>query len=227
MRCEPMPHDLVQVDQAPKGATTQSAAHACALHDRESTPVPQGLPPPAACTSTPRWRHCIPEPQLWLHVCQDPHAALTQSTGQACRLQFRILLAGHAVPLCAAATITVTCACCVPAPQLLEQAPHAPYVWTQCTGHMWVLHFTCSLVVGQSGAPNLDSVTMGRVRVVMPPLVPSPHGSEHGVHALHSPTTQCCGHSTLAQLRDETSEPQPTPPNSADRVSERDRISVA
>ena len=34
--CEPVPHDLVHVDQAPKSPTTQSVAHAAVLQLRVS-----------------------------------------------------------------------------------------------------------------------------------------------------------------------------------------------
>ena len=34
--CEPVPHDLVHVDHAPKASLVQSAEHVCALHARVS-----------------------------------------------------------------------------------------------------------------------------------------------------------------------------------------------
>ena len=43
--CEPVPHDLVQVDQAPKPRVTQLAAHSTVLQARVSAVWPEALPP--------------------------------------------------------------------------------------------------------------------------------------------------------------------------------------
>ena len=43
--CEPVPHDLVQVDHAPNAPTTQSVGQACALQVRVSADCGHAAPP--------------------------------------------------------------------------------------------------------------------------------------------------------------------------------------
>ena len=59
--CEPTPHDLVQVDQAPKEPSTQSTAHGAALQVRVSAECGHALPPNVGSTVA-RLRFCEPTP---------------------------------------------------------------------------------------------------------------------------------------------------------------------
>jgi hypothetical protein len=59
--CEPVPHDLVQVDQAAHAAPTQSTAHACVLQARVSAECGHALPPNVGSTVA-RLRFCEPVP---------------------------------------------------------------------------------------------------------------------------------------------------------------------
>ena len=67
--CEPLLHDLVQVDQAPnEGAMPQSMGQSYTLHAVDSVCGEQVLPPYEGDTYT-RWRVIEPAvPHEWVHV---------------------------------------------------------------------------------------------------------------------------------------------------------------
>ena len=67
--CEPVPHDLVQVDQALKADTTQLTAHGCELHERASDSCGHVAPPNVGATCE-RLRFCQDVPQETGHVDQ-------------------------------------------------------------------------------------------------------------------------------------------------------------
>ena len=67
--CEPVPHDLVQVDQALKADTTQLTAHGCELHERTSELCGHAAPPNVGATCE-RLRFCQEMPQETGHVDQ-------------------------------------------------------------------------------------------------------------------------------------------------------------
>ena len=96
--CEPTPHDLVHVVQAPKLRTMQSTGQLCWLHARVSD-VCGHAPPPKRGWRLVRVRRCRPLPHDLLHVfhrCQRPGL---QSCGQLCVLHWRVsALCGHASP---------------------------------------------------------------------------------------------------------------------------------
>jgi hypothetical protein len=87
--CAPMPHDLVQVVEAPKLPITQSAAQACALHERASFLCGQAAPPLVGSV-VERERLWTPVPHDWVHALQALNEATTQSVGQAISLQSRV-----------------------------------------------------------------------------------------------------------------------------------------
>jgi hypothetical protein len=97
--CEPVPHDLVQVDQAPKVASkTQSTAHAWALQLRVSAECGHALPPYVGSV-VERLRFCEPVPHDLVQVDQAPKVGTTQSTGHAWALHARVSAeCGHALP---------------------------------------------------------------------------------------------------------------------------------
>ena len=100
--CAPVPHDLVQVDQAPNfAATTQSIGHAWALQWRASEYGWFALPPHLGAMKT-RSRFCVPGTLLPMHdlvqVVHGVHSlAQRPSTGHGAALQPRVSAeCGHA-----------------------------------------------------------------------------------------------------------------------------------
>jgi len=137
--CEPVPHDLVHVDQAPKPSVTQSVAHAAVLHARVSAECGHATPPSVGSTVA-RLRHCEPVPHDLVHVAQASKAGTTQSVAHAWVLQFCDVVAEPAqsapqpcaehAPAAAPAALNgaglshARVMDCVPVPQLLEQVPY-------------------------------------------------------------------------------------------------------
>ena len=96
--CEPVPHDLVQVDQAIQDPTPQSAAHTWVLHARVSAECGHAAPPLEGSTVA-RLRLCEPVPHDFEHVDQRAKLFTTQLTGHACSLHWRASLScGQALP---------------------------------------------------------------------------------------------------------------------------------
>jgi hypothetical protein len=84
--CEPVPHDLVQVVQAPKAEASQWIGHGPALQARVSALCGQAAPPSTGSTLV-RERLWTPAPHVVLQALQaDGKTPGTQSTGQACVL---------------------------------------------------------------------------------------------------------------------------------------------
>ena len=96
--CEPVPHDLVHVDQAPKADTAQWIGHGPWLHACVSAVCGHAAPPNlgAALVRVRDWKPAAHEVE---QVDQSPKLATTQSTGHACTLQVRASAeCGHALP---------------------------------------------------------------------------------------------------------------------------------
>ena len=73
--CEPVPHDLVHVDQALNVASkSQSTEHACTLQLRVSSACGHALPPFRGDV-VERLRFCEPPPHDLVHVDQAPNVA--------------------------------------------------------------------------------------------------------------------------------------------------------
>ena len=88
--CEPVPHDLVHVDQAPQDAITQFKAQLCVLHARDSSVCGHALPPFFGSTWL-RLRCCEPVPHDAVHVDQASQIVLTtQSSAHAAVLHARV-----------------------------------------------------------------------------------------------------------------------------------------
>ena len=90
--CAPVPHDLVQVDQALKADTTQWPAQACSLHVRTWRRYGHFLPPKLAGLLTLRIFHCVPAPHDLVQPVQGPKASTLQSTGHSRVLHARCSL---------------------------------------------------------------------------------------------------------------------------------------
>ena len=87
--CVPVPHDLVQVDQAVNVVWTQSTGHAWALQVRVSAECGQATPPADGATVA-RLRFCEPVPHDLVQVDQAAQLLVTQSTGHELSLQARV-----------------------------------------------------------------------------------------------------------------------------------------
>ena len=87
--CEPTPHDLVQVDQAPKEPSTQSTAHGAALQVRVSAECGHALPPNVGAMVA-RLRFFEPPPHDLVQVDHALNESTTQSVAQAASLQTRV-----------------------------------------------------------------------------------------------------------------------------------------
>ena len=97
---KPLPHDLVQVDQALNALNTQSTAHGETLQARVSAECGHGTPPYKATGATVlRLRFCEPPPHDLVHVDHALKAETAQSMGQGKVLQLLVSFAnGHATP---------------------------------------------------------------------------------------------------------------------------------
>jgi hypothetical protein len=86
--CAPVPHDLVQVDQASNADVAQWMAHWCWLQTRVSSRV-HSAPPKSSCATTVRVRDWPPPPHELVQVDHAVHVLGTQSTGHSTALQER------------------------------------------------------------------------------------------------------------------------------------------
>jgi len=134
--CVPPPQLFEQAPKGPQSPTLQSTGHACVLQGCSLDSSGHALPPKRACWVTVRVACCVPPPQLFEQAPKGPQSPTLQSTGHACVLQGCSLdSSGHALPPKRACWVTVRVACCVPPPQLFEQAPKGPQSLTlQSTG---------------------------------------------------------------------------------------------
>ena len=96
--CEPLPHDLVHVDQAPKAEVAQWIGHGPALHACVSAVCGHAAPPKSGATLV-RLRDWKPPPHDLVQVDQLLKVPGTQSTGHSCWLHARVSAeCGHALP---------------------------------------------------------------------------------------------------------------------------------
>ena len=72
--CEPAPHDVVHVDQAPKLGSKQSTGHVWVLQSRVSAECGHALPPSVGAV-VERLRFCEPVPHDLVQVDQAPKVA--------------------------------------------------------------------------------------------------------------------------------------------------------
>ena len=133
--CEPVPHDLVQVDQAAHLPSVQSVGQLAALQARVSAECGHAVPPHAGATFW-RVRFCEPVPHDLVHVDHAPKLAMPQLAGQHCELQVRVSAeCGHALPpYFGAASLRVRD--WTPPPQVLVHELQLVKVYTtQASGH--------------------------------------------------------------------------------------------
>ena len=86
---EPVPHDLVQVDQAPKALVLQLTAQAKVLHARVSAVWPWALPPKVGSVWA-RLRYWEPVPHDLVQVDHAEKAEVAQLVAHAKVLQLRV-----------------------------------------------------------------------------------------------------------------------------------------
>lgn len=197
--CTPAPHDLLHTLQSCT-VKAQSSGHAWVLHDVTCSSVPtQGLPPFVCCVLTLRERVLEPVPHEWLQTPHAEYAFHTQSLGHACPLHMReSTISGHMVPPSEAATIVVRLRIWRPPPQDAEHACHSPYaLTTQSTGHVGPLQLREPTRLGQALPPYAAALLTTRARTCVPP---TPHETEHLLHALYPDTVQSNGHGCALQL---------------------------
>ena len=87
--CAPVPHDLVQVDQAEKAEVAQCTGHGPWLHAWVSAVCGHALPPSVGATLV-RLRFCEPVPHDLVQVDQAPKEPSTQSVAHGAALQLRV-----------------------------------------------------------------------------------------------------------------------------------------
>jgi hypothetical protein len=87
--CEPVPHDLVQVDHAPKPGTEQSVAQAAALQARVSAECGHAAPPNIGAKLL-RLRFCEPVPHDLVQVDHEWNEPIAQFTAHGAALQTRV-----------------------------------------------------------------------------------------------------------------------------------------
>jgi hypothetical protein len=97
--CAPVPHDLVQVDQAPNADVAQWTGHGPVLHACVSAACGHTAPPCCGCTKV-RLRDWNAPPHDFGHIDQDDQALMPQSIGHLRAMaQVRYsVLCGHALP---------------------------------------------------------------------------------------------------------------------------------
>jgi hypothetical protein len=177
---EPLPHDLVQLDQpSPLAAqlpTVQSSGHACVLHSSVSAACGHASPPKVACTSV-RVRDLEPTPHDLVQLDQpSPLMAqlpMPQSSGHVCVLHSFVSAAcGHASPPVVACT-SVRVRDLEPPPhdlvQLDQPSPlSAQLPMPQSSGHVMAPQAWYSVLCGHAWPPAEGGV-LSRVRDRMPP----------------------------------------------------------
>ena len=87
--CEPVLQEREHADHTLKPLTSQSTAHANALHERCSSLDGHTLPPYNALLTVLR-RNWMPPPQVFEHDDHEPNMLTTQSTGHECLLHLRV-----------------------------------------------------------------------------------------------------------------------------------------
>ena len=87
--CEPAPHDVVHVDQAPNVPSTQFVGQSCELQLRYPMLNEHALPPEVGAVIE-RARDCTPKPQDLLQELNAPQTPCTQSVAHAAVLQLRV-----------------------------------------------------------------------------------------------------------------------------------------
>ena len=120
-------HYLLQAPQVPQGVTSQSTGQLRMPHSWCWLSRPHGLPPYFAEVSSWRNRLWIPTPHDRVHLLQEPHSDMTQSTGQSLSLHSICSdrLGQTVPPFCSLWTILRTRPR-LPRPHCFVQADHEP-----------------------------------------------------------------------------------------------------
>jgi hypothetical protein len=96
--CAPVPHDLVQLVQAPKAEVAQCTGHEPCVHACVSVACGHTVPPLVGCTNV-RERLWKPAPQDALHVPHAVQEPMTHGVAHVCTLQSLVSrFTGHTLP---------------------------------------------------------------------------------------------------------------------------------
>ena len=141
------------------------------------------------------------------------HLVTTQSIGQACALQMRVLCSlGHRLPPYSVATLTLRFLVSVPEPHDFVHALKAVHLDTwQSTGQNIAPHSLDSDRGGQALPPAAIALEIFLIRICAPP----PHVTEHEPKTPHAATAQSTGHLWVLQLRPSLKAGQRYPPKLA------------
>jgi hypothetical protein len=188
--CAPVPHDLVQEDQADQSPTLQSVGQLKVLHVDSSEAVGQLVPPLTGAVSA-RTRFIAPPSHDAEQADHAPHSAMTQSAGHAKMLQSCASSGcGHALPPPMPAVVS-RLRCREPAPHDAVQVVHAPHAETrQSTGQAVRLQSFASAGCGHAVPPFC-----GAIKVRLRDCAPVPHDLVQEDQADQSPTLQSVEHS--------------------------------
>jgi hypothetical protein len=217
----PEPHVCVHEPHEPQGPITQSTGHGSIEQESDSLRTPQAVPPLSGVVVGERERAFVPPPHVMVHADQADHAERTQWTGHEPLLQTCVwLVSPQAAPPWAIGVAIARERVCVPAPHVLEHAPHVSHgASTQSMGQASLLHDWVPLRYGHTWPPSDASVMIVRERLWLPP----PHVFVHVLHVLNSDTVQCTGHPPRLQVPCSVVAPHATPPKPAAVVTVRER----
>merc|ERR1719428_2684424 len=201
--CSPPPQLTVQPPSLTQSSSTQSTGHASVLQSIVCSRVTsQALPNSLPASVTVRVCLSVPPPQVTVQPFESSvHSESSQSTGQGSFSQSVSSVRGsvHGSPPCSALISTDRLWLFLPGPHSVVHSLHEPH-WprTQWIGHSATLHDSASessSSLGQATPPSAISVSMDRVRV----LLPSPQEVEHPPQPVHCETTQSTGQFSVLQ----------------------------
>ncbi len=223
--------------------------HACVLQLRCSVVLRQPRPQNCGCTSMTRVRRSVPPPHGTEQPDQSDHGPSVQLTEHCVtHTSVSLSMVGHGVPLPSAGRTTKRERLFWPLPHVrgslggthavsgvvVEHVDHWPNgVSSQLTSGMHVrLQFWSSRKLEHAAPPAVGDVTMARVRVCEPVVVygsvapTAGHVAEQVLNALHSPTTQFCGHGVVLQVAVSVRVGHAAPPFFGKRVTVRVRVKL-
>ena len=192
----PVPHDLVQVDQAEKLLVAQCTGHRPCVQYVVSAVCGQALPPNLGATWT-RVRDLKPSPQDLVQVDHESNEPATQLTGHAAELHDRASnLCGQALPPKLGSTMS-RLRFWLPVPHDWVQVDQVDQAGTtQSTAHGAALQLRVSVECGQATPPNLGSAV---ARAFF--CEPVPHDLVQVVHADQAGTAQLTAQAGVLQAR--------------------------
>ena len=125
----PPPHDFEHFDQVEKLVCSQWMGHCTPPHAAVSFLGGHALPPCCGSVTTTRTRKCMPPPHVFVQSIQLPQFETRQSSGHGSPAhEMASTAVGQILPPNCGCETKVRERVAMPLPQLLEHAPHGPYV---------------------------------------------------------------------------------------------------